>query len=296
MYYEAAQNYNLGNVNLGYAQPAQGVPAYEYPPVYAAPQPAPVHVLTPDMHYQTESLLAKATELASAILGQVDLYVVQNHPAPVFQPQYVPQPAAPIIPVHLHLGGSRDRGFRMFNNETHIHHHYNNPAQDQEKSDTNTRLLVGGLGLIAAFVTIFFVGKAEAEKEELDDTVAQYEKLKGQWQINKMCYDYRAQEFIDNIVENTDRILDRKQTNKAHKIALLWLGFGSGGVAFVGAVLAIKALMAAAVIGGAAVGAVAIYKLGYACFSGREAKEAAAINMDIRSLRVHQQFAYVQAF
>lgn len=291
MYYGAAQNYNLGYVPP--ALPAQGVPVYGYPPAYVAPQAAPVHVLTPAVHYQTESLLAKATELASAILGHVDVYVVQNQPSA--QPQYIPQPVAPVIPVHFHLGGG-DRGFRMFNNETHVHHHYNNPAQDQEKSETNTRLLVGGLGLIAALVTIFFVGKAEAEKEELDDTVAQYEKLKGHWQNNRRCYDYTAQLYIDNIVDSTDRILDRKQTNKTHKIALLWLGFGSGSVAFVGAVLAIKALMVAAAIGGAAVGAVAIYKLGYACFSNRETKEAAAINTDISSLRIHQQFAYIPAF
>lgn len=297
--YPTAQNFTnqYSSVNGGYAAYAPPVPSAPPAPIYpqqayAAPQPQliAVHVLTPQVHYETESLLAKATELADSISGRVTHYVVQNRPAPVVQPQQAPHYSPPIIPVICHMGSRGGGGFRMFSNETHVHHHYDNSGQSGEKDEKNARLLVGLLGLIAALTTIFFAGKAVAEKEELDDTVSTYQTLEGKWTQNKHSYDCTAQAYINRIVENVDKILERKQTNKTHKIALLAFGFVSSGVAFVGAVIAVKGLMVIGIVGGGAAGAVALYKLGYACFSNREAKEAEAINADVRGLRTTQHF------
>lgn len=254
-------------------QPQQYV--YLPPAAYLPPKP----ILTQSMHNQTKELLTKAHELAGSIL--------KRERAPAFAPQQVravPQAQIPFRnPIHIDLA---DRSWKMFNNETHVHHHYHEENKSKKKKDdVALRLIVGLIGLTAALATAFFVGKAIAERDELKDEVLSYDDLKTRWDLHKSLYDDSYQLLVNRVVQRSDLILQRRQTSKTQKIALLVFGFMAGGAAFAGAVIASAPLMMLGVGIGAGVGVGAMFKLGYYMFSKRDEKDAKEIDRSLVELQ-----------
>lgn len=260
----------------------------QYPQTVHVPpsvMPPSMPLLTQAIHNATLGLLSKAHELTGSSLGQH----IQRPPsyAPHANASHRVQPnssakqgSALMPPVNIDLS---DRSWKMFNHETHIHHH--DEKKDKEKDDKTTRVIVGLIGLIVAFATAFFVGKVMAEGEEVKEEASSFEELKGSWGLHKNCYgeDYRS--LVDCVVKRADIFLQRKQTNRTHKVALLIFGLIAGGTAFAGALLGSGALMIAGAGIGATVSVVALYKLGYACFSKLDQEDAKAIDQALYELQ-----------
>lgn len=266
-------------------QPPPLYPVYSpnYQPYVAIPFAPPKPALTQTAHTDTEKLLAKASEVSESIL---------NRPAPKLPP-YNPQqpqvvrpvitkPAAPVFNIDL-----SDRHWDMFNNKTEVHHHYHDGEDKdskQKKDAAGIRLLVGVIGMTIALVTAFFIGKSVAQGEDEAEDQVGFDKLKKDWNFNKVCYEYDYQYAVEEVLIKTDAILQRKQTQRIHKIALLILSFITGGVAFTGALINSVALMIGAVALGAIIGVAALFKLGYTCFSTRDKKDAQAIENSLAEL------------
>lgn len=239
---------------------------------YYPPRPP----ITQTIHNATLSLLSQAADVASSVLGE------KNPDLDTYYSQYTPQFTPKQAPTTYNFDFS-NRSWNMFNSETHVNH----GEESGKKDDTGTRVLVGLIGLVAAGVTAFFIGKAIAQGEEAEAEKKSFKDLKNCWESNKCCYeadhaDYQA--VVDDIVLKTDTLLQRNQTNRIHKIALLVFGFIGGGTAVAGAIIGSGALMATAVAIGSIVSVAALFKLGYACFSTRDQKDAQAIESDLATL------------
>ena len=267
-------------------QPPVQPQQYAYiPPAAYLPPPKPL--LTQSMHNQTKELLAKAHEVSGSILKRARPPEFAPHAvraAPHAQARYM-------NPIHIDLA---DRSWKMFNNETHVHHHYQEGRESKEKrNNVALRMIVGFIGLTAALATAFFVGKAMAERDELKDEVLGYDDLKTRWDIHKPYYDESYQLLVNRVVQRSDFILQRRQTSKAQKIALLVFGFIAGGAAFAGAVIASAPLMMLGLGIGAAVGVGAMFKLGYYLFSKRDEKDAKEIDRSLVELQDNQPLGLV---
>jgi hypothetical protein len=81
-----------------------------------------------------------------------------------------------------------------------------------------------------------------------------------------------------------DAILQREQRDRVHKVALLVFAFITGGAAFAGALIGSSGLMLLGGVVGTCVGVIAMFKLGYACFSKQDQREAESLADDLREL------------
>jgi hypothetical protein len=251
-------------------------PQQNYP--WLSPQQVPQPVaqaprLTQAIHTKTLELLAKADEQVAEILGR----------KPVAPPPFNPasQPATPasvvqptVIPIVL---GSNDHSWKMFNNETNIHHHYHEESS-KEKDEANTRFWVGVVGTIMMLATAFFIGKAVANGEDAQEEHDSFDELSSRWNINRNFYDLAYQSTVDRIADKAGAIMKRREKSRMENMALLICTFVAGGVLLAGSLAASKALMAAGLVIGVGTAAFALYKLGYSYFSTRETKDAEAID------------------
>lgn len=265
-------------------------------PRYSAyvPVTPPKPLLTQAIHNQTLKLLAKASEMSTSILyGELpppppaydpNMPPPPYIPFPAYQPQQA-QPAAPRPAPTTYNFDFSDKSWRMFNNETHVHHH---GEESDKKDDTGTRILVGLIGIVAAGAAAFFLGKTIAQGEEVEVENQSFEDLKTSWNHNKMCYEANYQATVESIMSKADALSQRNQTNRTHKIALLVFGFIGGGTAVAGAIVGSSALMATAAAVGALVSVAALFKLGYACFSTRDQNDAESIERNLEDLRKMQ--------
>jgi hypothetical protein len=297
-------HYNLDNLYPASAPPLENEIPPAIPPAYVPIYPHYPHLqsfdqasivptvpprpnLTQTVHNDTKKLLAKAAEFSSAILGSSSSK--QHSYSSQYQHQTVKpsvaKPAAPIFNIDL-----SDRHWDMFNSKTEVHHHYHNgERKNAEKTDnTGIRILVGVAGFTIALVAAFFVGKAVAQGEDVAEENIGFEKLKDRWKFNKACYEGDHQALVEEVISRTDTILQRRQINHTHKIALLVFAFISGGAGFAGALIGSTALMTAAVALGVIVSIAALFKLGYACFSMREKNDARAIEKNLAELQQKQ--------
>jgi len=265
-------------LNLG---PYQPDPTYAY---YYPVQPSQP-VLTQTVHNKTLELLAKASEQVNPILRRQPATSPSYNPAAVIPAQYLAQPVlkSPQPSINVDLS---DRSWKMFNNETHVHHHNDQGAGNQDKQDdTGQRILVGVIGVAAALAAAFFLGKALAGQEDAKEESLNVEELKADWNVNKNLYNRDYSALVDKIVVRLDSILNRQAAGRVHKAALLIFAFIAGGTAFAGALAASKLLMTAAVVIGTCTAAAALFKMGYAYFSKRETKDAETIDRALQELK-----------
>lgn len=239
--------------------------------------------LTQAMHGKTQELLAKADEQAGLILGRKT-----SNPPPV-NPYYGPAqgvqsaPSAQPTIVPIILGGE-DRSWKMFNNETIVHNHYHPEGSEKESDDSGTRVLAGVVGLVIAFAAAFFIGKAVANGEDVQEEQSTFDELKGRWQVHKDSYYSNYQTIVDRIVTKTEAIMQRHEKSRTQNIAMLISAFVAGGALFAGALAASKVVMAVGLVVAAATTAFALYKAGYSYFSTRDQKDAQAIDRDLIEL------------
>jgi hypothetical protein len=245
---------------------------------YYAPQ---MPLLSRAIHGQTESLLYRAAEVARSALGdEAPVNANQAQPrGPVLRAQQEPRGASTVIaPIFV------DNSVRMFNNQQPqvVHHHHH--RGEEKKDDSGNRVLVGVIGVVVALVAAFFIGKAAAQGEEAEDEMMSFEDLKNRWSINRGCYGVNYQCQVDQVVRNSDLLLQRKEANRKQNVALVVATFAAGIIAFVGALIASKALMVGSLIFGVAIAATALYKLGYSLWSKRDQKVGHAIMNEIANL------------
>lgn len=279
--YSPQINYNFDAI-YNYNRPQPTTPVL-YPHItpqqsYYVPV-APKPVLTQSIHNQTLQLLSKAAGMSSSILYRN----VQNPPP--YNPQYLaPQPVAPKVTPTTYNFDFSDRSWNMFNSQTHVHHHHHHGKENENKDDTGTRILVGLIGLAIAGTAAFFIGKAVAQGEDIEEENQSVEDLKIRWNINKVCYEGDYQASVEGLISRMDVLAQRNQTHRIHKIALLALTFIGGGTAVAGAVIGSSALIATAAAVGAVVTVAALFKLGYTCFSTRDQKDAEAIETKLSEI------------
>ncbi len=231
--------------------------------------------LTPAIHQQTVKLLDRANEMVVSILKLERPPAHAPHdelPTP-FSPVREKRNFTPVIDL-----SNRSRNYNMFNREVHHHHHYQagngNLKREKEERD---RVLIGIVGILVALGTAFFAGKALEERKDLQNKNVKFEKLKEHWTTSKTYYEEDYQSLVDRIVQRTENILQRRERNKTHKIALLALGFIAGAAAFAGALLASEALIVTGVALGAITGVATLFKLGRSLFSHQEERDAQEI-------------------
>lgn len=289
--------FNNYNIYLGNYAQYHGVPDASAPSVLSPadldessddhlPQPPSYPYsgqLTQSIHDKTQQLLSLADEQVAASLDR-------KLPAP---PPYNPQAAfhqqpqrgfsAPAPAINIDMS---DRSWRMFNNESHVHHHHAvQENQEKDKDQTGLRILVGVIGLTVALATAFFLGKAVAGQEDEQDEKVNFDDLNTAWNSNQGLYPANYRSTVTRIVGKMESIYARKTTDRTHKFVLLTFALIAGGSAFAGALVASKVLMIAAVVIGGCTGAAALYKLGYSYFSKREQKDAEAIEKGLFELR-----------
>lgn len=263
-------------------EPTYPIPAYNQPPQtgYMPYMPQMVRpVITQAMNTSTNQLLAKAQEAASSILPAYGTLP--------FQQAQMEQPRANNVtatPIHVDL--SR-REYNLFSTRTDNHYHSN----EEQKDDTGMRTFAVVAGLIVAGVSAYFLGKAVAQNEDEQEGNVKLQTLKDRWVTNKGAYaaqDEVLVDLIDHVTDKTTAILDRQQTNRTHKIAMVGFFFLSGAMAVAGGLIASNLLMGAGLVTGAAAGVFALYKLGYYCFSKRDTKDAQAIQQDLAYIAQRQ--------
>lgn len=235
--------------------------------------PAPmlqVPILTQAMHSATHQLLDKAQELASSIFS--------SNASTHFQTTQVPQPRMHHLPTRpLYFDFSR-REYHVFSSRNENHYHR---SDKEQKEESGIRIVAVVAGLIVAGVSAYFLGKAVAQNEDEQENNMNFQALKECWQRHKATYRAQDEElvhFIDNIVDKTDAILSRQQTNRTHKIAMFALFFLGGSMAVAGGLMGSSLLMGTGLVIGAAVGIFALYKLGYHYSSKRDIKDAQVIH------------------
>jgi hypothetical protein len=294
MSYTTSINFNYGGVATDYApsappmdpiySPVGVLPSYpNHTPYYQAYPVAPKPAVPQQMYDQTLKLLNKAAEVSLSILGDDNNSTASSY----YHSQAAPVVSKPVVAPNYHFDFS-DKSVKLFNQETHHTHYHNAEDSEKNKDDTGTRILVGLIGLVAAGVAAFFIGKAIAEGEDQEEENMSFETLKGQWNGNKSFFEYDYQSAVDIVVVKADAILERQQTNRTHKIALLVFGFAAGGTAVAGALIGSSVVMLAAGGMGACVTVATLFKLGYACFSTRDQKDAKAIEASLDQLRQKQ--------
>jgi hypothetical protein len=250
------------------------------PQIHVLPSVVPPKpLLTKVIHDKTVQLLAEARKVSGSILNR-HIQPVQLGSTAQTQPIYT-------APVHFDFS---DRSVRVLNSETHHHHHYHGERHpNQKEDDTGVRVLVGITAFIGALFLAYKTGQAVAQGEKVQKQAVNFEELKGDWEKNKTCYDNQFQSLVDRVVKRVDNILQRRETNRAHKMALLILGLVACGTGFGGAVVGSGFLMVTGVGIGALAGVVALYKLGYAYFSTLDQDDAEEIDLDLNQLSQLQQ-------
>lgn len=261
-------------------------PAMDLQHVYFSPFPVQPS-LTQVVHQKTLTLLSKANEQVSKILDHQVLSPTPVYAAAPIAVTPVVQPSAPAI--HIDLS---DKSWKMFNNETQVHHHYHQENDEKEKNQTGLRVFVGVIGVAIAFATAFFVGKAIAGQEEAQEETESFEELKTQWDGNQALYPVDYQTEVNTLIGRLESIYKREATSRIHKIALLVFAFLAGGTAFAGALAASNVLMAAGVALGVGTAVAALFKLGYSCFSQRDLKDAESIETAINNLSAKTLVVY----
>lgn len=266
--------------------PANQATAVEYERVsmYPTLQPATAPIqqyydIPNSFKIETLKLLEEANKRSSSILGTAPQRSYYQSP--------VARPAAPAPKAasSYHFDFS-DRSWKMFNNETHIHHHSEKEESSKEKKDdTGLRIVVGLIGLVVAGVAAFCVGKSVAQGEELAEEQENYGDLKDQWKFNKNYFSKEVVSSVDDVVRRTDILVQREQASRTQKIALLVLSFIGGGTAVAGALMGSSVVMLTAAAIGSCVVVASLFKLGYACFSNRDEKEAKAIQSTLSALK-----------
>lgn len=222
--------------------------------------------LTESMHQRTLALLSKANEMAN-------IYLEKNRES--FHSSE--KKATTSSSVHISYNH-----WNLFNRETHVHHYHGN--NQQKKDDTAERVLIGVIGAVILGVTAFFLGKTQAKSEKDQENLLEYKELKYDWNHNKYHYQVDYQLLVEHVVSRSDLMLHRKETDKTHKIALLILGAVAGATALTGALIGIEVLMLAGLGIAAIVGIGALYKLGYACFSQRDQRDARWIERSLSEI------------
>lgn len=243
--------------------------------------------LTQEIHNQTINLLAKANEISQNIL-QINnprpspyaphfQKVVDDDQKPTFKSQTT-------SPVYIDLS---NRSWSMFNRETHVHHHHHHDKdtkKEDKENDSSQRVLVGLVGFIVAAASAFFIGKAMSAGEEAQEESMNFEDLKKSWTYHKSCYDPQFQNTVDRIVNRADAILQRKQSNRVHKIALLVFAFASGASGLLGALMNYQLLMKTGIVIGTITSFGALYRLGYQYTNTKDQKDAKVIDFDLLTL------------
>lgn len=274
-----------GYPQLPNATPVQ--PQVQVLPNVVPPKP----LLTKVIHEKTVQLLAEARKISGSILNR-PIQPVQLVPVTQTQPVYtVPVPvytvpvytppiyAVPIYTPPVHFGSTH-----------HHHHHYHGERHPNQKEDnTGVRTLVGITAFIGALFLAYKTGQAVAQGEKVQKQAVSFEELKGDWEKNKTCYDSQFQSLVDHVVKKVDSVLQRRETNRAHKMALLILGLAACGTGFGGAVAGSGILMATGVGIGAVTSVVALYKIGYAYFSTLDQDDAEEIDLKLNQLSQLQQ-------
>jgi uncharacterized membrane protein HdeD (DUF308 family) len=252
-------------------------PGYPTPHGYSQPASPLSYGPTLEMHQQTTNLLAKAGEIMTSVLNLGQSPIAYQTPA-----GYVRPVASPFT---FNFDFS-DRSWNLFGgNKTEIHHHHHavdrrtEKEKEKEKENRN-RLVIGVVSGIAGCVLMFFLGKAYAQSEDIQDDILSYSHLKSQWNNNKRYYhsDYAA--ILDRVTFHVDRIMQRRESHKTHTIALLVFGLIAAGLGLAGAIFnteEAKMARKAAVVLGVATIALSLLKAGYNYFSNRDKKDALQI-------------------
>ncbi len=243
------------------------------------------------VHSKTLALLDQAEKLAGSILNRSSSH------QPPFNPE-LQEPQESLFPSVTRSGkpspsvnidfssGSRS----IFNSTTHVHQYgHRQSRQDREADDQTSRVMIGLIGFVVAAVTSFFIGKEMAEGEDLQEEVLNFQELKVSWNNEKSVYDNQYKDIVDEITKRVNAILQRKQANRTHKVALLIFGLIAGGTAFGGALAGSGAFMTAGIALGAGVSIAAFFKLGYNYFSNKDRIDAEIIDGFLSQLQQQQQ-------
>lgn len=251
----------------------QGYPSYPAAQGYHQPAQQPIYHVGPSplMNQQTTNLLAKAGEVMTSVLNAGQSPIAYDKPA-----GYV----RPVAPPSIFNFDFSDRSWNLFGgNRTVVHHHHH--AQDtrtekerEKEKERQDNLIIGVVSVVAGFVLMFFLGKAYAQNEDLQDDILGYSNLKSQWNQNKAYYDPRYASILDGVTFHVDRIMQRRESNKTHTMALLLFGLIAAGSGLAGAVFNIKEAKKGAVVLGVVTVALALFKAGYNYFSNGEKKDA----------------------
>jgi hypothetical protein len=245
------------------------------PSYYQPVPPPPVYVMsTPEMNQQTTNLLAKAGEIMTSVLNTGQSPIGYDKPA-----GYV----RPVAPPSIFNFDFSDRSWNLFGgNRTAVHHHHH--AQDtrtekerEKEKERQDNLIIGVVSVVAGFALMFLFGKACAQNEDLKDDILGYSYLKSQWNQNKPYYNPAYASILDRVTYHVDRIMQRRESNKTHTMALLLFGLIAAGSGLVGAVFNIKEAKKGAVVLGVVTVALALFKAGYNYFSNRDKKDALQI-------------------
>jgi hypothetical protein len=267
--------------------PAQNyIPTQNYVPAYS--NNSPRQALTQAMRDSTTRLLAKASEISSSILYSSTRH--SSHTQSINQPLY--QPVVVPAVVHNHYDFSnRSRNYNILSSHTENHTTINrgNRRGEERKSENNgLRILFGLVSTAIVLGGAYFLGKSNAENEDMQDEKNKIDSLKEEWATNKPIYqtlDTGYCGLVNNVTKHMDSILQRKQANKTHKFALVAFYLAAGVVGLTGSLLAANALMGLGLAIGVGATAFALYKIGYSFFSKRDEKDAQAIANDLNTLR-----------
>lgn len=273
-------NYQDQNVYSASYPSAPDYPAYPNAAYAALPQLQ--LQLTHEIHSETLKLLAKAAEMSGQILGKSTNYSFVPpiaHPISVSaEPAIMP---ASLPNIHLDLS---DRSWKMFNHEKHVHHHHEKNEDEEKKDDRGLRILVGLVGFVVTGVAAFYIGKTIAQEETVQDENLTVEDLKTRWNGNQFYYPQDYRKAVNCVIQRTNVLTQRDQTNRMHKVALIIFSFLSGGTAVAGALIGSKVVMGIAAGMAAAVACGALIKLGYAYYSTRDRKDAEVIDENLKML------------
>ncbi|WP_068470064.1 hypothetical protein [Candidatus Protochlamydia phocaeensis] len=244
--------------------------------------------VTQGMHAQTLKLLDKAQDISSSILHSSSTR--QTATASATQQTYHPV-AVPVVHNHYDFS-NHSRQYNILSSHTENHTTINNGSRgsngEEGKDNTGVRVLAGVLGTVAILAGAFFLGKANAENEDLQEERADIETLERRWESNRAAYEAQNPvycDLMDRVTTHMNSILQRKQANKTHNIGIVIFYIGAGAAALAGAFLNSWILMGVGAAIGVGATAFALYKLGYYFFSKRDEKDAKAIENDLVSLR-----------
>lgn len=243
---------------------------------------------TSEMHNRTLELLDEARKISTRILQISSPTQSSGWFESVFSNFNTSGANRPAVNIDC-----SDRSFRMFNSETHVHnpstseHSSSKQKTKEKKDDSMQRIIFGVIGLIAFFTTAYFGGKAAAQGEELSDKIDTFEKLKNQWNDNRLShyirYPYYAQ-HVDSVVSKAENILQRAKINRTHKLALLVFAFIAGSAAVAGSLIGSKPMMATAVVIASATAVAGLFKFAYTSFSKRDKNDAEIIQKKLMAL------------